>query len=113
MINLSSKLLVIIATGDKAKALTGLMYAKNTILRKWMDDVKVVYFGPSEQLMYSDPDVSNAAIEIAGMGETFACKAISDREGISEKIDGMGVKVEYVGTIISNYIKDGYTPMVW
>ncbi len=113
MINLSSKLLVIIATGDKAKALTGLMYAKNAILRKWMDDVKVVYFGPSEQLMYSDSDVANAAIEIAGIEETFACKAISDREGISEKIDGMGVKVEYVGTIMNNYIKDGYRPMVW
>ena len=104
---------VVIATGDKAKALTGLMYAKNAILRKWMDDVKVVYFGPSEQLMFSDPDVANAAIEIAGMGETFACKAISDRDGISEKIDEMGVKVEYVGTIISDYIKDGYAPMVW
>ncbi len=110
---MSSKLLVIIATGEKAKALTGLMYAKNAILRKWMDDVKVIYFGPSEQLMYSDSDVANAVIEIAGMGETFACKAISDREGISEKIDGMGVKVEYVGTVISDYIKDGYVPMVW
>ncbi|MCW4050553.1 MAG: hypothetical protein NWE89_12545 [Candidatus Bathyarchaeota archaeon] len=110
---MSSKLLVIIATGDKAKALTGLMYAKNAIVREWMEDVKVVYFGPSEQLMYSDADVANAAIEIAGMSETFACKAISDREGISEKIDEMGVKVEYVGTIISDYIKQGYVPMVW
>ena len=89
------------------------MYAKNAIMRKWMDDVKVVYFGPSEKLMYSDSDVASAAIEIAGMGETFACKAISDKEGISEKIDEMGVKVEYVGTVISDYIKDGYVPMVW
>jgi hypothetical protein len=47
------------------------------------------------------------------MGETFACKAISDREGIREKIDEMGVTVEYVGIIISDYIKDGYAPMVW
>jgi hypothetical protein len=110
---LSSKLLVIIATGDKAKALTGLMYAKNAIKREWLDDVKVVYFGPSEQLMYDDADVASAAIEIASMGESYACKAISDRDGISEKIDGMGVRVEYVGTIISDYIKQGYVPMVW
>jgi hypothetical protein len=110
---LSSKLLIVIATGDKDKALTGLMYAKNALKRKWLDDVKVVYFGPSEQLMYNDSDVANAAIEVANLGESFACKAISDREGISEKIDGMGVKVEYVGTIISEYIKQGYVPMVW
>ncbi|TRO60387.1 hypothetical protein E2P71_00830 [Candidatus Bathyarchaeota archaeon] len=110
---MSSKLLVIIATGDKAKALTGLMYAKNAIKREWLDDVKVVYFGPSEQLIYSDTEVANAAIELAGMGESYACKAISDREGISEKIDGMGVRVEYVGSIISEYIQQGYVPMVW
>ncbi len=105
--------MVIIATRDKAKALTGLMYAKNAIKHKWMDEVKVVYFGPSEQLMESDSKVADAAIEVAGMGESFACKAISDRDGISEQINGMGVRVEYVGTIISDYIKQGYIPMVW
>ncbi|MFC1803408.1 hypothetical protein ACFL0D_05515 [Thermoproteota archaeon] len=90
-----------------------MMYAKNAIKREWLDDVKVVYFGPSEQLMYNDHEVANAAIEVASLGESFACKAISDREGISKKINGMGVKVEYVGTIISDYIKQGYIPMLW
>ncbi len=89
------------------------MYAKNAIKHQWLDEVKVVYFGPSEQLIYNDLDVANAAIEVAGMGESFACKAISDRDGISEKIDSMGVKVEYVGGIISEHIKQGYVPMVW
>lgn len=110
---MSSKILVIIATGEKAKALTGLMYAKNAIKHAWLDDIKVIYFGPSEQLIYKDPQVADAAIEIAGMGESYACKAISDRDGISQRIDEMGVKVEYVGSIISDYIKQGYTPMVW
>jgi hypothetical protein len=57
-----AKLLVVIATGDKEKALTGLMYAKNAMKRGWMEDVKVVYFGPSEQLMVTDPDVASSAI---------------------------------------------------
>ena len=105
--------MIIIASGEKAKALTGLMYARNAIKHGWMDEVKVVYFGPSEQLMEQDAEVADAAIEIAGMTESFACKAISDRDGISEQIDGMGVKVEYVGTIISEKIKQGFVPMVW
>jgi hypothetical protein len=105
--------LIVIASGDKAKALTGLMYAKNAIKRGWMDTVKVVYFGPSEKLMEQDAEMAEAAIEIAGMSESFACKAISERDGISEQIDEMGVKVEYVGTIISEYIKQGFVPMVW
>ena len=39
--------------------------------------------------------------------------SISDRDGISEKIEALGVNVDYVGTIISNLIKDGYVPMVF
>jgi hypothetical protein len=110
---MTDKLLVIIATGDRDKALTGLMYAKNAVKRGWLGDVKVVFFGPSERLMCSDPEVANAAIEVARLGESYACKAISDRETISDRISEMGVRVEYVGSIISEYIKEGYTPMVW
>jgi hypothetical protein len=107
------KLLVIIATGDRDKALTGLMYAKNALKKEWLPDIKLVYFGPSERLMVEDPEVRDAAIEAAGLGDCFACKAISDREEISEKIGDIGIKVEYVGSIISDFIKEGYQPMVW
>jgi hypothetical protein len=110
---MSSKLLVIIATGDKKKALTGLMYARNALKRSWLEDVKIFFFGPSEKLITEDQDVSVEVKEMASMGECFACKAISDKEGFSGDIEKLGVKVEYVGSIISDYIKDGYIPMVW
>jgi len=110
---MTDKVLVIIATGDRDKALTGLMYARNALRRGWLDDVKVVYFGPSERLMVKDADVASAAMEAASLGEAYACKAISDRDEISEKIDELGVRVEYVGSILSDYVKQGYVPMVW
>lgn len=110
---MSDKLLVIIATENKPKALTALMYAGAAIRNEWLEDVKVIYFGPIEQLMTTDEELANAAIELAAKLETYACKAISDRESISEKMDEMGIKVEYVGSIISDFIKQGYTPMVW
>lgn len=110
---MTDKLLVIIATGDKDKALTGLMYTKNAFEREWLPDIKVVYFGPSEKLMVEDSQVRDEAIEVANMGECYACKAISDREAISDKVNEMGIRVEYVGSIISDFIKQGYIPMVW
>jgi hypothetical protein len=110
---MTEKLLAIIATGDKEKALTGLMYTKNAIKLDWLKDIKVVYFGPSEKLMVEDSQVRDEALDLASLGECFACKAISDRENISDKVDEMGIKVEYVGSIISEYIKQGYVPMVW
>lgn len=113
MIHVSTKLLVVIATGDREKALTALMYARNALKREWLDDVKVVFFGPSERLLATDEEVAARAREIASYGGSFACKAISDREAISNEIEGLGVQVEYVGTIISEFIKSGYVPMVW
>jgi len=112
-VDMSSKLLVIIATGENEKALTGLMYASRTLSEGWMDKVKVIFFGPSERLLVKDKRIAQAAKEISDVEKPIACKFISDREGISEKIEDCGVKVDYVGTIISELIKDGYVPMVF
>lgn len=110
---MSSRILVIISTGEKEKALTGLMYARNTINYGWLDDVRIIFFGPSQKLIVKDEDVRNEAIEIARLGETIACKFTSDRDELSGEILGLGVQVEYVGTIIADLLKQGYIPMVW
>ena len=110
---MSSKLLVIVPTSDNEKARTVLIFANNVMKRGYLDDVKVVYFGPSEKLVVEDPFISDQAQEIAEAGGSIACKFISDRDGVSEKFEKLGVQVEYVAGIISDLLKDGYTPMVW
>ncbi len=96
--------------GGKAKTVTGLMYNGSALKRGPLDDVKVVYFGPSERLMVEDADVASTATEMACLGEAYACKATSDRDKISKKIDDIGVRVEYVGSITSDYVKQGLSP---
>ncbi len=72
-----------------------------------------MFFGPSEQLVANDGEVANKARDIAALTDCFACKAISDKQGVSQNLKEAGMKVEYVGDIISNLIKEGYFPMVW
>jgi hypothetical protein len=86
----SSKLLIVIATGDREKALAGLMYARNTLRNKWLGDVKVVFFGPSEKLAACDGEVSSSMKDIVAMTNCFACKAISDHENVSEDLAKIG-----------------------
>lgn len=93
--------------------MTGLMYAKNAVENDWLDDIKVIFFGPSEALMVEDEEINKYAADIAKKVESLACKYISDKEKISEDIEEFGVDVEYVGSIISDLIEKGYTPMVW
>ncbi|MEA1946406.1 MAG: hypothetical protein U9N83_03780 [Thermodesulfobacteriota bacterium] len=60
-----------------------------------------------------EESIAKTPKEIGAAEKLIACKYISDRDGISEKIEGFGVKVDYVGTIISSLIKDGYMTMVF
>ena len=110
---MSKKLLVIIASGDREKVLTALMYAKNTIKYGWLEDVRVIFFGPSENLLSGDSDIRESAAELANYGQPVACKFLSDRDGLSEHIEGLGITVDYVGSMIADLIKDGFIPMVW
>ncbi|MFW6041169.1 MAG: hypothetical protein ACOC85_04975 [Thermoplasmatota archaeon] len=110
---MSNKILIIIASGDKDKAITGMAYAKNAIKRGWLEEIKVVYFGPVERLMIEDEDVRESALELSELTNPLACKAITEEGGFTEDIEELGIKAEYVGSIISDHIKDGFTPMVW
>jgi hypothetical protein len=110
---MSTKLLVIIASGNRETVLTALMYSKNTIKYGWIEDVRVIFFGPSENLLVSDSDVTASANELAGLRPPVACKFLSDRDGLSERIESLGISVDYVGSMIADLMNDGYTPMVW
>jgi hypothetical protein len=47
-------MMVIISTAEKDKALTGILYAKNAQKNNWVDDVRVIFFGPFENLVCED-----------------------------------------------------------
>ena len=105
--------MVIVSTAVKEKALTGIMYAVNAQKNKWVDDLKVIFFGPFENLMCEDEEVAQAASRLLEYETPIACKFLSDRDGISENLEKMGVSVDYVGALISGYIEEGYIPMVF
>ena len=110
---MSDKALVIISTGEVEKALIGLMWATNALRFGWMEDVRVIFFGPAQNLVLEDNRVKEMAQGLVEAEKPIFCKFISDRDGNSEQLEQLGMDVQFVGEIISNFIKDGYVPMVW
>jgi len=49
------KILIILSTAEREKAMAGLMLAKNTQENHWFDEVRVVLFGPVERLLSEIP----------------------------------------------------------
>ncbi len=110
---MSDKALVIISTGDAAKARTGLMWSMRCLQEGWLEEVKVVFFGPGENVLLADEQAQNFVREIQKAEPPIACKFLADREGTTEAIEKLGVEVVYVGKIIADHIRDGWTPLVW
>ena len=110
---MSDKLLVIVSSGEKEKALTGLTFALRTLSEGWMEQVKVVIFGPAEKVLAADTDLQQAAHQIAQVEKPVACRFIAERDGIAEKLTAAGLTVDYVGKMVNDLIKDGFTPLVF
>lgn len=108
---MSTRVFVILGSGDREVALeVGLIYPLNAAKNKWMDEVKVILFGPSEKIAAYDSEVCSKLSELQETGiEVMACKWYADRMNITSILEQNGIKVLYVGPIISQLLKDGWT----
>ena len=111
---MSDKVIAIISTNESGKARTGAMFAVNALKNGWLNDVRMFIFGPAQGLVLEDAELQNLLQEYQRMEKpAVACKFIADRDAISDGIAALGLRVEYIGEMISDLIKEGYTPMVW
>ena len=111
---MQNKLLIIISTGEAGKAHAGTMYAVNALKHAWMDEVKLYFFGPAEELLVKDKYLQELVAEYQNENESaIACKFVAQESDIGDQVKSLGVEVQYVGEQISSLIKAGYTPMVW
>jgi hypothetical protein len=111
---MADKLLVIISTAEPEKARTGMMYAVNALKHCWMEEVRIFFFSPTQELLTRDPDLQHMLAEYQSYDQTaIACKFLADRDHTAEPASALGVEVAYVGTLISELIREGYVPMVW
>jgi len=110
---MSKNIVIIISTAEKEKALTGVLYATNAIKKNWFNDVKVFFFGPVEKLVAEDKDFQAKVEPLLQYQKPVACKFLSDQDNISNTLEDLGYQVDYVGSAISAFIEDGYTPLVF
>jgi hypothetical protein len=108
-----AKTLFILSTAEKPKLLTGLMYAVNAAKHGWLEEVRVVFFGPAEGLLAEDPEVAETALALPDSAHPTACRAVAEREGLGAAIEGRGIPLENVGPPISAMINEGWTPLVF
>ncbi|MCL4453916.1 MAG: hypothetical protein M1317_07430 [Candidatus Thermoplasmatota archaeon] len=110
---MGTKYLVIITSGldQKDKMIVGMNFAKNTFRKKKADDVKVVFFGPSEKAFSSgDDDFLKLFSMLKDLGiVTIACNGYSRAHDLDKAIMSMNTELEDVSDTIPRYVDSGYT----
>ncbi|MHA1829519.1 MAG: DsrE family protein [Candidatus Heimdallarchaeaceae archaeon] len=63
-------------------------YAYNAMKQGWMDQVRVILWGPTERLVAEDTKFKEQIELLLAAGvEVVACKACSDNFGVSEELE--------------------------
>ncbi|NCB42420.1 MAG: DsrE family protein [Clostridia bacterium] len=82
------------------------MYTCNAFKHSWWEEIHVLIWGGSTKLISEDESVQALVAEMVLAGVKFeACKACADIYNVSEKLQGLGVDVKYMGEGLTNYIK--------
>ncbi|MCG8699559.1 MAG: DsrE family protein [Bacteroidales bacterium] len=103
------KLHILWTTPDKEVVLNMLaMYAFNSIKMGWWNQVNIIIWGPSANLVANDTQIQTEIAELRNAGITIeACKDCAQNYKVENKLEKLGIKVHYMGEHLTGYIKSG------
>ena len=101
-------LAIVWTSGDRDVALKMVfMYAMNAKRRGWANEVELIVWGPSAELLSHDLELQEQVAAMQEVGVVFkACKACTDGYGVSERLQELGVDVKYMGVELTEFIAD-------
>jgi len=104
------KLAVLWVSGDRVVAEKScLMFTHAAQMNGWFDEVVLIVWGSSSQLLAGDPVLQEIVKTMKKDGVILeACIACSDQLGVTDQLKGLGIDVKGMGVPLTNYLKEGY-----
>ena len=100
-----AKVLIWLASGDRDKLMPGILWGLNAKRNHWVDEVRMVVFGESEQLLARDEALFNMVQEVEG---ALYCRHVAEQQGNVDTLENRGAEVAYVGKPIAEMIGEGF-----
>lgn len=110
-----TKLLVIWSSADRDVALNNVfMYTQNAKKQGWWEEVRLLIWGPSDELLAEDEELQKHIKDMLADGvDVIACKACADSYGVSAALEELGVHVFYVGQALTEMLKEGWVTLTY
>ena len=106
---MSNSLVVVWTSGDREVAKNMVfMYTLNAKKRRWFDEVTLVVWGPSDELLLQDHELQSSVKEMIAEGITVeACLRCAENYNAVEPLKQLGIDVKLMGIPLSDYLKEG------
>jgi len=104
-----AKVLILVMSGDE-KADLGVRFAYRSIEDNRFEDLKVIFFGPSQKRILSyDGEMKKMLEELRRRGAVdAACINVARSLGIEKGLEELGLNLVPVGNRIAYFIQKGY-----
>ncbi len=106
----SNKLAVLWTSGDPHLAeKMAFMYTYSAKKQGWFDEVVLIIWGPSAQLLAENTMLQDYVKDMQDAGIIVeACIACARMYEVDEKLQNMGIDVKGMGVPLTNYMKNGW-----
>ena len=84
------------------------LYAHNAKKLGWIENVQILIWGASQQLIASDKEIQEKIKKMISDGvEVIACQKCAENLGILEDLKSCDMQIYYTGELLSSWVKDG------
>lgn len=84
------------------------LYAHNAKLKGWIEDVTILVWGASQQLINNDKEIQEKVKQMAQDGvKIVACQKCSENLGVKDSLVSCNIDVFYTGELLTNWIQSG------
>lgn len=106
---MKNKLIVLWVTRDTEAAINmAFMYARNSKIRGWWDEVDLVIWGPSAEVTVNDESIQEELKVLQHVGVNLkACIACANRYGVTEKLQSLNIEVISMGPVLTEELQNG------
>lgn len=110
-----TKLALLWSTADREVALHPIfMYAHNGKKLAWWEEVVLIIWGPSVNLLTQDEELQEKIKAMIQVGvKVKACRNCADSYDATEALERLGVEVDYMGQPLTAMLKDGWATLTY
>ena len=84
------------------------MYGINALRKKWWKKATLIVWGAPSVLATESAVIQGKIKEALSEGVYItACKACADQLGVTQKLEALGIEVQYTGELLTHILKNG------